>query len=215
MTVSDSERQIPRGPLSVRLVLVFYAVLVVVSFGLALLFDGIRLFVWHDEHQTSLLLEIGLGVGFGLAVVLLSRVLDKTTDWARKLGEEFGKILGRLSIGSVFLVACASGFAEELFFRGFVQQLLSDFVFGGPYARWWGLGLASLIFGALHVGPDAETFWPWTAMAIVFGGVFGWMYMYTGNLVAPVVSHFTINFLNIYFISRKYGVPQESDDEFL
>jgi len=199
----------------VRLVLVFYAALVVVSFGLALFIDGIRLFVWHDHHQTSLLLEIGIGVGFGLAVVLLSRILDETTDWARKLGEEFGEILGRLSIGSVVVVACASGFAEELFFRGFLQQLLTDVVFSGAHARWWGLGVASLVFGGLHIGPDAETFWPWTAMAIVFGGAFGWMYLYTGNLVAPVVSHFTINALNIYFISRKYGVPQHSDDEFV
>lgn len=212
MNGSDSERQMPQGPLSVRLVAIFYAVLVVASFGLALFFDGLRLFVWHDENQTSLLFEIGAGVGFGLAVVGLTRILDRTTEWTRRLGEEFGKILGKLSIGSVLVVACASGFAEELFFRGFLQQMFSDFVFGGPYARWWGLGVASLIFGGLHVGPDPKTFLPWTAMAIVFGAVFGWMYLYTGNLLGPVIAHFTINAMNIHFISEKYGVPRNSDD---
>lgn len=212
MKPSDSDRQVPEGPLSIRLVLIFYAILVVASFGFALIFDGMRLFIWHDEHQTSLWFEIGAGVGLGLLVVGLSELLDRTTEWAERLGREFGKILGRLSIGSAFVVACASGFAEELFFRGFVQQLFSDFIFGGPYARWWGLGVASVIFGGLHVGPDPKTFLPWTAMALVFGAAFGWLYLYTGNLVAPVLAHFTINFLNIYFISQKYGVPRNSDD---
>jgi len=35
--------------------------------------------------------------------------------------------------------------------------------------------------------------------------------MYTGNLVAPVVAHFTINFLNLRFISRTYGDTQTPD----
>jgi len=212
MSEPGSAPQPPNGPLSVRVVLIFYAVLVVASFGFALLFDGLRLFQWHDEHQTSLLFEVAAGVGSGLAVVGLSRVLYRTTEWAQRLGEEFGRILGNLSLGSIFVVACASAFAEELFFRGFLQQMLSDFVFGEPNGRWWGLGVATVIFGGLHVGPDPETFLPWTAMAVVFGGMFGWMYLYTGSLLAPVLAHFTINFLNIHFISQNYGVPPNSDD---
>jgi membrane protease YdiL (CAAX protease family) len=48
-------------------------------------------------------------------------------------------------------------------------------------------------------------------MAIVFGGVFGWIYLYTGNLLGPILAHFTINFFNIMSITQRYGEPRETD----
>lgn len=206
MSREQPEEQLPEEGLSVQMVVVFYGVLVLVSFGLALLFDDLDLLVWHRELTAPLWMDAAVGLVFGLIVVVVSQILDHTTEWAERLGREFGKLLGPLSVGAIFIIACASGFAEELFFRGFLQQVLSDYVVG----EWWGLAIASLIFGSLHIGPDARTFLPWTAMAIVFGAAFGWMYMYSGNLLGPVVAHFTINFFNLLAITRKYGVPRDA-----
>lgn len=200
-----------RQTLSVWFVVLFYAILSVSAWGLALFFDDLNPFLWHDENQTSMWFDVGAAVGFGLLVVGLSRILDQTAEWARELGREFGKLLGNLRVEEVFLVACASGIGEELFFRGFLQQMLSESVFGGPYARWWALAVVSVGFGLLHIGPDLKKFLPWTLMAIVFGGVFGWLFMYSGNLLGPILAHFTINFFNILSISKKYGVSRDPD----
>lgn len=212
------EERPPDGPggrerpnLSIRLVVVFYIILAMIAWGLALFFDGLNPFIWHDANQTSVWFDAGISVAFGLGVVALSQLLDRTAEWAQELGREFGKILGKLSVDEIFVVACASGIGEELFFRGFLQQVLTDWAFTGTYAEWWGLGVSSVIFGALHVGPDVKKFLPWTAMAIVFGGVFGWIFLYTGNVLGPILAHFTINFFNIMSISQKYGVSRESD----
>lgn len=207
----DGGRGRPTPGLSLRLVIVFYVILAVIAWGLSLFFEGLDPFVWHDENHTSLWFDAGISVGFGLLVVALSQVLDQTTEWAEELGREFGKILGKLEVEQIFVIACASGIGEELFFRGFLQQVLTEFAIGGPNAVWWGLGISSLVFGLLHVGPDFKKFLPWTLMAIVFGGAFGWIFLYTGNLLGPILAHFTINFFNIMSISEKYGVSRESD----
>ena len=197
--------------LPLQMVVVFYGILALAAWGFALLFDGIDPFIWHNENATAIWFDAGISVAFGLAVVAASQLLDRTAEWARELGREFGKILGKLRVEQIFVIACASGIGEELFFRGFLQQVLTEVAFGGPTAKWWGLGISSLIFGLLHIGPDAKKFLPWTIMAIVFGGVFGWIYLYTGNILGPILAHFTINFFNIMSISDKYGVPQETD----
>ena len=61
------------------------------------------------------------------------------------------------------------------------------------------------MFGAVHVGPDPKTFFPWTIMAVVMGFVLGGMYLYTGNVLAPILAHFTINFLNLSLIAQQAG----------
>lgn len=191
--------------ITVGFVVAFYAFLGVLAWILASVFGDINLLVWHDANDTSVYFDAGIGVAVGVVVVLASNVLDKKAEWARELGREFGRTLGALSTGEAFIFALASGIGEELLFRGFLQQILTEAVFSGAWADWMGLIAASLIFGLLHVGPDIKKFWPWTAMAVVLGAGFGWMYLYTGNVLAPILAHFTINFFNLQSIGRKYG----------
>lgn len=209
----DSEpprREPPPGGMSIQFVAIFYGGLGLIAWLFCWL-GGLDPFVWHDNNQTTVWFDAGISVAFGLAVVVFSQILDRTVEWAQKLSREFGKILGDLEVEQIFVVACASGIGEELFFRGFLQQVLTEYAFGGPHAAWWGLGISTLVFGLLHIGPDLKTFLPWTVMAIVFGGVFGWIYLYTGNLLGPILAHFTINFFNILSITQRYGEPRETD----
>ena len=199
------------GSFSVRFAAIFYLLLGLGAWGLAALFGGYDPFVWHDENATSIWFDAGSGVGFGLLVVLLTRVLEEYFEWARTLGQEFGKVLGELDVEASFLSAGASRRGEELFFRGCLQQVLSEGLFTGGYARWIGLAVVSLLFGLLHIGPDLKKFLPWTIMAIVFGGAFGWLFMYTGNLLAPILAHFTINFFNILSITQKHAGDASHD----
>jgi len=77
---------------------------------------------------------------------------------------------------------------EEMLFRGLLQPAI-------------GIVWSSLIFGLLHVGPDRR-YAPWTLMAIGMGFAFGGLHYYTGNLLAPILAHFTINHFNLTAIAK-------------
>jgi len=201
--------------LSISFVTIFYVIIAMIGFLCDHWLANIDVLIWHNEYQTSIVLDAGLGAGVGIAVVIASQVLDRTTKWARLLTSEFTKMLGSLSVTQAFVFALCSGVAEEIFFRGFLQQLLSVHVFAGEHAVLFGLILSSLIFGGLHIGPDFRKFWPWMVMAIVLGAVFGGLYIYTGNLLAPILAHFTINFFNLLLMSPNQEIyaVEVSDEE--
>lgn len=132
-----------------------------------------------------------VGGGLGLAMVALSRLLSRNFDWASRLVDEFRALLGDLSPRDALLIAALSSVAEELLFRGLLQPAL-------------GLWLAAAVFGLVHVGPN-RNFWPWTAMAFAAGLVFGLLTLWTGSILAAVVAHFTINYLNLRYLSQPRG----------
>jgi uncharacterized protein len=195
--------------ISVGFVSLFYLVVTVVAVVVGRYVADIDVLVWHNDHRTSVIFDTALGAGVGVVVVILSQILDRTTEWAKRLTSEFTKILGHLRPWQVLVFALWSGIAEEIFFRGFLQQVLTVKVLsfeGGAIAA---VVVTSLIFGGLHLGPDFRKFWPWTAMAAVLGLVFGAMYLYTGNVVAPIVAHFTINFFNLYFMTQSSATAEQ------
>lgn len=178
----------------IRIAGIFYGLMGAIALGLGYLLDldlfGGTSIVWSRD--------IGIGLGIGLSTVGLSRWLDKTFEWARNLSEGFRSLLGEGGIKEAFILASLSGFAEELLFRGLLQQWLDLKL--GPWAA---LVITSLVFGAVHIGPNWKQFWPWTVMAVVMGGVLGLAWIFTGNLVGVIVAHFTINFINLTLIFRR------------
>lgn len=203
----DFQQPAPPPGVSTLMAVVFYGILLAAAWALGAWWLDLDLLEWHDRWETAMWLDVALGVGLGLATVAASRVLERTTEWARVLGEEFREILGNLTTTQVLIFALTSGIAEEVFFRGFLQQALSELAFGND---WLGLIVASLIFGLIHIGPDRKKFLPWTIMAVVLGICFGVLYLYTGNIVAPVVAHFTINFFNLLHIARDDDEPSSA-----
>lgn len=201
--------------LSISFVMFFYIIVGMIGFLCGHWLANIDVMVWHNQNQTSVVFDAGLGAGVGIVVVIASQILDRTTKWARQLSREFTKMLGSLSVTQAFVFAISSGVAEEIFFRGFLQQLLTVRVFAGEHAVLFGLILSSLIFGGLHIGPDFRKFWPWMIMAIVLGSVFGGLYIYTGNLLAPILAHFTINFFNLLLMppDEEIYAIEVSDEE--
>ncbi|MCP4447338.1 MAG: CPBP family intramembrane metalloprotease [Myxococcales bacterium] len=136
----------------------------------------------------SLLLGPAIGLGLGLVVVFLSRLSVENFLWAKHLHSEFRSILGELSGREILILALASSVGEELLFRGALMP-------------WLGIWAQAALFGALHFGPG-KRFLPWTITALAVGVGFGFLAHWTGNLGAPIVAHFTINFLNLHFIVR-------------
>jgi membrane protease YdiL (CAAX protease family) len=129
-----------------------------------------------------------IGVAVGLGFVFLSRLAVHRFDWARQLHRDFRGILGQLTAKEMFILAIASAVGEELLFRGALQP-------------WLGIWPQALVFALLHVGPGTR-FLPWTISALLIGVVFGYLFQFTGDLGGPIVAHFTINYVNLHFISR-------------
>jgi membrane protease YdiL (CAAX protease family) len=144
-----------------------------------------------EQQGLSWIRNITLGVVVGGTVVGISYVLTSLTGWGERLARELARTLGPLSVPDALLMAAASGFAEELLFRGALQ----------PRA---GLILASLLFGVVHFVPRREML-PWTGFAIAVGLLFGLMFEQTGNLIAPVVAHTVVNGVNLPLLVRRYG----------
>lgn len=129
-----------------------------------------------------------IGLAVGLVVVFLSRYATHRLEWARVLHREFHSVVHELSSKEIFLLAVFSSVGEELFFRGALLPQV-------------GLVLSSLLFGVLHVRPGLR-FLPWTLMSLIVGLVLGEMYLRLGDLGGPIVAHFTINLLNLNYISK-------------
>jgi membrane protease YdiL (CAAX protease family) len=129
-----------------------------------------------------------VGLVFGLAMVFLSRLAVHSMEWARVLHREFHAVVHELSSREIFLLAAASSLGEELFFRGALLPVV-------------GLFASSALFAAMHVRAQWR-FLPWTLMSFIMGVAMGLLHMKLGNLGAPIVAHFTINFLNLNYIAK-------------
>ncbi len=165
-----------------------YTVMGVVAYGLGAWLAERNVFFWHDAFETSLELDVALGAGVGLVVVGLSRVLEYAFEWARALSHSMKALLGDMDSSTILILAVFSALGEELLFRGLLQPAI-------------GIVWSSLIFGGLHIGPN-RSYIPWTIMAVGMGFAFGGMFYYTGNLLAPILAHFTINYFNLAAIAR-------------
>jgi len=93
------------------------------------------------------------------------------------LGGKFKPLIGILVSLALGL---AAGFGEEMLFRGVLQNELGIRIGSDAIA----VGIASIIFGLLHAVTPLYAFL--AALASVY---FGWLYLITGNLAIPIVTH--------------------------
>jgi membrane protease YdiL (CAAX protease family) len=132
--------------------------------------------------------DVSLGLATGLAVVVLSDIATRSTRWGEALARTLAETLGPLRLRDCVLLAVLSGVAEEALFRGAIQPEL-------------GLVTTSLVFGLAHLVPRRELL-PWTAFTVLAGFLLGGLYLWTGNLVAPVVTHVVVNGVNLRRLTR-------------
>lgn len=180
------DRDQDRG-LSTYSVVVFYLLFA----GAAVLWDIVRSGPTHLRFfdGDTWVRDLVLGLGVGLAVVVLSRIGRRFLAPIRRLESDLAEALGPLSHLDVFVYALMSSVAEEMFFRGAMQPSL-------------GLALTAVIFGFVH-GGYLGRLWIWSLFALLIGFAFGWMFEYTTNLCAPVVAHFVVNGINLRFLTNE------------
>ncbi len=184
----------PPGANFVRMGLLFYGAMAIVAVLWRVGLYREPIFFSSQAFASGELLwlrDLGIGLGVGAAIVVLSNLVTRFTQWGENLARAMAEALGPLSTPDAVLLACASGLAEEMFFRGALQPRV-------------GLVLASLLFGIVHFVPRRD-FLPWTGFALCAGFVFGALYDATGNLLAPVVAHAVVNGINLPMLVSQHG----------
>jgi membrane protease YdiL (CAAX protease family) len=79
---------------------------------------------------------------------------------------------------------------EEVLFRGVIQGLLA----GVLRRPWHALALAALVFGLAHADNTANApDWRYVILAGIAGIAYGLAYLRTGNIAAPVLTHFLVD----------------------
>ncbi len=172
------------GPRFVRFAALFYGSLTVA----AALWSGLRgLDPRFFGHSVGL--SVFLGALTAVVTISLGLLAYRLLPVLREIAEELApRLVDGASYGGLTLVAFFSGVGEETFFRGAVQQE-------------FGLVVASLVFGLVHVGPDRR-YLVWTVWAVLAGFLFGALYEVTGGLLAPILAHSAHNAVTLLLWRR-------------
>ena len=159
------------GPRFVTLAAAFYAALLLAAAVVGIL-AGRNVFAPGDPALFGLL----VGSISACATVSLGVLLYRLLPVLRTFSDELAPhLVDGARWRDLVLVSVLSGVGEEALFRGALQPI-------------FGIVAASLLFGVLHVGPDRR-YLVWTVWAVVAGFLFGFLYSWTGGLLAPVTAH--------------------------
>jgi uncharacterized protein len=159
------------GPRFVGLAAAFYAVLFLAAVALGTL-GGRNALALGDPA----LFGLAVGVVTAFLTVASGILLYRLSPAIRKISDELApRLVDGAKRRDLVLVSIFSGVGEEALFRGALQPVL-------------GIVVTSLLFGALHVGPDRR-YLVWTLWAVGAGFLFGFIYEWTGGLLAPMTAH--------------------------
>lgn len=91
---------------------------------------------------------------------------------------------------AVLVIAIIPGIGEEVLFRGVLQRNFSYWT-GNPHVGIW---LAAALFSAIHV--QFLGFFP----RMLLGALFGYLYLWSGNLWVPILAHFVNNGFTVFMV---------------
>ena len=103
-------------------------------------------------------------------------------------------MFGKWTTLQLFTISLIAGISEEALFRGAIQGSLADRM-GIVVA----LILASGLFGACHL-----LTWTYATIAFLIGVYLGWLWIWTGNLLTPMITHAAYDFLALVYFLRIY-----------
>jgi membrane protease YdiL (CAAX protease family) len=147
-------------------------------------------------------LPAAAGVSAGIFMAAAAAAMSVTLPAFRSLETEFAQICADQRGVEIALLALMSGAAEELFFRGAMQQ-----EFARRFGVTGGVLATALIFGLVHV-PLSRRMMTWPLLACVSGVVLGALMAWTESLLAPMAAHIVVNAVGLWRIARRYGTPR-------
>lgn len=137
------------------------------------------------------------------ANIKLPAYLSGFEKWASELEESMADLTKFLTdfestgyfLLAVLIVAVIPGIGEEILFRGYLQNVFRKLLKNDHMAIW----LAAFLFSAIHF-----QFYG-VVPRMLLGALFGYLYLWTGNLLIPVFAHFLNNGISLFslFVYQK------------
>ncbi len=105
---------------------------------------------------------------------------------------------------NLFMIALVPAIGEEFFFRGVLQRILAEWFRNNHVAIW----ATAFVFSLMHY--QFMGFIP----RIVLGALFGYLFIWTGSIWAPVIAHFLNNGAAVvqYYFYYRGNFPQEPEN---
>jgi hypothetical protein len=114
-------------------------------------------------------------------------------------------VFAGMSVPELAVISALAGIGEELLFRGLLQEGLARWI-GEPTGVWIALFAASALFGLLHPMSGA-----YVLLAAMMGLFLGGLWIATGNLLVPIVTHAVYDFLGLVWLLKLEG-PRDNED---
>ncbi|MBN2263578.1 MAG: CPBP family intramembrane metalloprotease [Prolixibacteraceae bacterium] len=104
---------------------------------------------------------------------------------------------------NILLIGIIPAIGEEFLFRGVIQRIFSEWTKNHHVAIW----LTAILFSALHL-----QFYGFIPRALL-GAMFGYMFVWSGNLWLPVLAHFVNNTAAVfaYYLYGKGSISIDPD----
>lgn len=171
-----------------------------------------KMISWHVVGLAALVMVCAIP-GINLLADLNNRIvlpecLSSLEHFFRQMEEEAALLTKRfmqadnvwVMMINMGLMAVLPALAEEMSFRGVLQQLLG----GRRHVAIW---LTAVIFSAIHM--QFYGFIP----RMLMGALFGYVFVWTGSLWVPIVMHFVNNGMAVlvYYILSSKGVAMDTN----
>ncbi len=138
----------------------------------------------------------------GLLAFCLVCPLRPFRELARVIDRYMLPLLAPCSLVELAVIAVLAGLGEEMLFRGIVQRGISDWAgtAGGvdtATAAGLGLGVSAVLFGLAHRLTNL-----YALLAGAIGLYLGWLWLWSGNLLVPIVVHAAYDFLALVYLVK-------------
>ncbi|CAN5477172.1 hypothetical protein BH11CYA1_BH11CYA1_11760 [soil metagenome] len=132
-------------------------------------------------------ISAGLAIStINMAILYLSKKLANRVFIFQSMHDllkhEMIPIFGQLTVMDSILLAAASGFCEEVFFRGVVEAT-------------GGIATSSICFGLAHL--PSFYYFPYAFWAFAVGLIMSYLMIGTGSIFAPITAHALVNLISI------------------
>ncbi len=127
-----------------------------------------------------------------ILTLVVGSSLPPLVQFNQAIVEKIRPIFVNCKLPDLVLIALLAGIGEELFFRGWLQELLA-----GKFGLWAGVLVASLLFGAAHALSASYALY-----ASLVGLYLGVLYYVFGNLYVIMTIHALYDFIALVVLVR-------------
>lgn len=166
---------------------------------------------WEEQRSRFNLKNFGLALGITLGAMFFNGLLvywnsqlvlpesmAGLESWMKEMETQLMELTSFLTdfqtipelLTGILVIGVFAGIGEEMFFRGVIQPKMKLYT----NSSHWGIWLTAIIFSAIHV--QFYGFLP----RVFLGAIFGYLYLYSGSLLYPILAHVFNNALTVIVI---------------